>query len=167
MNSKMIKHKFLVSLGLISTPVLSLTVLSSTGCNNKNSTTDDNYLIPEKSFYEKSNYYDSLEGLNGNKLYSELIKIQHNHLSGIKSYRYLKTIYKDAFKDLYYEKDGSLLDYSLTKQKAPQVNLRRFLLPFVKIWVSNLRNERLLHYIWLAMTKILVIRLTYACLKRN
>lgn len=110
MNSKMIKHKFLVSLGLISAPLLSLTVLSSTGCNNKNSTTDDNYLIPEKSFYEKSNYYDSLEGLNGNKLYSELIKIQHNHLSGIKSYRYLKTIYKDAFKDLYYEKDGSLLD---------------------------------------------------------
>ncbi len=28
-------------------------------------------------------------------------------------------------------------DYSLTKQKAPQVNLRRFLLPFVKIWVLN------------------------------
>lgn len=54
MNSKMIKHKFLVSLGLISAPVLSLTVLSSTGCNNKNSTTDDNYLIPEKSFYYKS-----------------------------------------------------------------------------------------------------------------
>nr|WP_280131195.1 hypothetical protein [Mycoplasmopsis bovis] len=27
--------------------------------------------------------------------------------------------------------------YSLTKQKAPQVNLRRFLLPFVKIWVLN------------------------------
>ncbi|WP_432749013.1 site-specific DNA-methyltransferase [Mycoplasmopsis bovis] len=57
--------------------------------------------------------------------------------------------------------------YSLTKQKAPQVNLRRFLLPFVKIWVSKLKKERLLHYIWLAMTKILVIQLTYACLKRN
>ncbi|QIT08885.1 hypothetical protein CH329_03205 [Mycoplasmopsis bovis] len=37
--------------------------------------------------------------------------------------------------------------YSLTKQKAPQVNLRRFLLPFVKIWVSKLKKERLLHYI--------------------
>ncbi|QUE43611.1 hypothetical protein HYD62_00975 [Mycoplasmopsis bovis] len=29
------------------------------------------------------------------------------------------------------------ISYSLTKQKAPQVNLRRFLLPFVKIWVLN------------------------------
>ncbi|WNA90927.1 hypothetical protein [Mycoplasmopsis bovis] len=61
----------------------------------------------------------------------------------------------------------SINAYSLTKQKAPQVNLRRFLLPFVKIWVSKLKKERLLHYIWLAMTKILVIQLTYACLKRN
>ncbi|WP_268919117.1 hypothetical protein [Mycoplasmopsis bovis] len=31
--------------------------------------------------------------------------------------------------------------YSLTKQKAPQVNLRRFLLPFVKIWVSKLKKK--------------------------
>ncbi|WP_429992975.1 hypothetical protein, partial [Mycoplasmopsis bovis] len=27
--------------------------------------------------------------------------------------------------------------------------------------------HHILHYIWLAMTKILVIQLTYACLKRN
>ncbi|QQH26118.1 hypothetical protein HYE13_03750 [Mycoplasmopsis bovis] len=32
--------------------------------------------------------------------------------------------------------------YSLTKQKAPQVNLRRFLLPFVKIWVSKLKKRK-------------------------
>ncbi|QQH25658.1 hypothetical protein HYD72_03650 [Mycoplasmopsis bovis] len=30
----------------------------------------------------------------------------------------------------------------LTKQKAPQVNLRRFLLPFVKIWVSKLKKRK-------------------------
>ncbi|MCA8841701.1 hypothetical protein JL684_04345, partial [Mycoplasmopsis bovis] len=31
------------------------------------------------------------------------------------------------------------ISYSLTKQKAPQVNLRRFLLPFVKIeyWIKK------------------------------
>ncbi|WP_226083972.1 hypothetical protein [Mycoplasmopsis bovis] len=33
--------------------------------------------------------------------------------------------------------DYKQIYYSLTKQKAPQVNLRRFLLPFVKIWVLN------------------------------
>ncbi|SBO45424.1 hypothetical protein MBOVJF4428_00458 [Mycoplasmopsis agalactiae] len=105
-NNKIIKHKFLASLGLISAPILSLTVLSSTGCNNKNSTTDNNYLIPEKSFYEKSNYYDSLEGLNGNKLYSELVKIQHKHLSGIKSYKYLKLFIRMLLKTFIMKKMG-------------------------------------------------------------
>lgn len=74
-NNKIIKYKFLVFLGLISMFILLFIVLLFIGCNNKNSIIDNNYLILEKFFYEKSNYYDSLEGLNGNKLYSELVKI--------------------------------------------------------------------------------------------
>ncbi|WHO18812.1 hypothetical protein [Mycoplasmopsis bovis] len=44
--------------------------------------------------------------------------------------------YTKNYNHLTYD-ERAFIEYSLTKQKAPQVNLRRFLLPFVKIWVLN------------------------------
>ncbi|MCE6061479.1 endonuclease [Mycoplasmopsis agalactiae] len=111
MNNKLAKHKFLNSIGTLSISVFPLTVLSATGCNNKNEAKESNeYMLPEKAFYVQNDYYKALEGLNGVELYKALIASQHKYISGIKPYSYLKNIYKDAFKDLYYENDKSLLD---------------------------------------------------------
>ncbi|EIN15001.1 Ribonuclease [Mycoplasmopsis agalactiae 14628] len=111
MNNKLTRHKFLYSIGTLSFSFFLLTVLSAAGCNSKNKAIElDKYKLPEKSFYVQNDYYKALEGLNGVELYKALIANQHKYISGIKPYNYLKNIYKDAFKDLYFENDKSLLD---------------------------------------------------------
>ncbi|WP_318032435.1 Mbov_0392 family ICE element protein, partial [Mycoplasmopsis bovis] len=83
-----------------------------------------NEMIKNHFEYMANSYKDELDKL----AYAELIKKTIENMADLPT-----TINKNIY-------------YSLTKQKAPQVNLRRFLLPFVKIeyWIK--KKERLLHY---------------------
>lgn len=56
-----------------------------------------------------SNYYSSLNGLSATALKNKLFEIQKSHLQTW-NYQGLFNIYRDAFVDKYYEKDGSVLD---------------------------------------------------------
>ncbi|AWX69365.1 endonuclease [[Mycoplasma] anseris] len=73
-------------------------------------------VAPNKDLvYEKTNkYYLALENLSGMQLLNKLHEIQIEGTRGIKSnstgYEYLKTTYRDAFIDKYYENDGTILD---------------------------------------------------------
>ncbi|QKT05729.1 endonuclease [Mycoplasma sp. OR1901] len=84
---------------------------SSTGAGNNsgNSATVD---LSKYVYDASNNYYASADGLSGQALLKELTKIQKSHLSGIGSYNDLKRLYgsTNAFKDIYFEKDNTLLD---------------------------------------------------------
>ncbi|MBZ4212920.1 endonuclease [Mycoplasma sp. U97] len=79
-----------------------------------NIVTKTDLTLPEGAYYsnqgEDNKYYQSLNGLNGIALFNKLFENQQKYTNGIKGYDYLFQIYNDAFKDLYYEKDNSVLD---------------------------------------------------------
>ncbi|EIE40056.1 putative extracellular nuclease, EndA/NucM family protein [Mycoplasmopsis canis UF31] len=67
----------------------------------------------KKYVYDNNNdYYSRLDGKSGTALLDELVKLQTSKLSGIKTYNDLKSFYdsSEAFKDRYFENDGSILD---------------------------------------------------------
>ncbi|WP_235732242.1 endonuclease [Mycoplasmopsis primatum] len=66
--------------------------------------------LPAGSYYENNDYYKELVGLSGQELFKGLIKLQSKYVNGIGTYDALHNIYRSAFKDLYYEKDNSVLD---------------------------------------------------------
>ncbi|WP_322902129.1 endonuclease [Mycoplasmopsis felis] len=74
---------------------------------NPSSVNESNYV-----YDANNNYYASANGLYGLDLWKELNKIQKSKRHSIKSYNDLPTFYNNssAFKDNYYEKDGSILD---------------------------------------------------------
>ncbi|WLP85156.1 endonuclease [Mycoplasma seminis] len=66
---------------------------------------------------DKNNYYKDAEGKSGEELVKALLNIQKSHLGGIKPGQdgygkngLVKIYNSNAFKDFYYEKDGTLLD---------------------------------------------------------
>ncbi|VEU70776.1 endonuclease [Mycoplasmopsis glycophila] len=85
---------------------------SSNSNNNPNASVDVyNPTIAGNLVYQPSDYYSSLEGKSGAELMSALVQLQSSkHEQG--DYTALKTFYTDtnAFKDLYFENDGTLLD---------------------------------------------------------
>ncbi|WP_051789174.1 endonuclease, partial [Mycoplasma buteonis] len=73
---------------------------------------ETDWKIGDKFIYDSSNnYYESLEGLSGNALLTALVKLQSSKTE-TGNYDKLKDFYKTtkAFKDNFYEKDGTLLD---------------------------------------------------------
>ncbi|MBZ4203445.1 endonuclease [Mycoplasma tauri] len=77
--------------------------------------TNDKIKLPKGAYYstqgEDNKYYQALDGLNGIELYRKLHDIQNKKAENVNNYDYLyHSIYKDAFKDQYYEKDNSVLD---------------------------------------------------------
>ncbi|VEU59023.1 endonuclease [Mycoplasmopsis gallinacea] len=90
---------------------------SSNTSSNTNTGTNDNVVVSQPNvtvanlIYQPSDYYNSLEGKSGAELMKALVALQSSkHETG--SYDGLKNLYKNtnAFKDLYYENDGTLLD---------------------------------------------------------
>ncbi|QZE12251.1 endonuclease [Mycoplasma sp. Ms02] len=74
----------------------------------------DNSYLSKLQYDASDNYYESLQGLKGQELFEALNKLQSSKASNSngKGYDSLKSFYSnsDAFKDNYFEKDGSLLD---------------------------------------------------------
>lgn len=79
--------------------------------NTGNDSTDSSNLTKRRKYiYDKNNkYYASADGLKGKELYDALFKIQQDHAFKSIGYNRLGEIYRDGFKDNYYEKDGNTL----------------------------------------------------------
>ncbi|MEE3928479.1 endonuclease [Mycoplasmopsis ciconiae] len=66
-----------------------------------------------KLIYDTSNdYYKEADGLSGQELFNKLNEIQNKHNKSVKTYSALTGFYDNysAFKDNYFEKDGTILD---------------------------------------------------------
>ncbi|MBZ4204085.1 endonuclease [Mycoplasma tauri] len=97
--------------------------------------------LPKGAYYstqgEDNKYYQALDGLSGIELYNKLHQIQRANSDNIPDYNSLMNTYKDAFKDLYYEKDNSVLDiYSENPSGKDPYTYRSF-----SRFGSSARNE--------------------------
>ncbi|WP_406614574.1 endonuclease [Mycoplasma corogypsi] len=89
------------------------TTTDTNSSNNSNIRTENITVNSYEYIYNANdNYYSSLEGKSGQELLTAINKLLASKSSGIGSYNDLKSIYSNtnAFKDLYYEKDNSILD---------------------------------------------------------
>ncbi|MBZ4218422.1 endonuclease [Mycoplasma tauri] len=103
--------------------------------------TNDKIKLPKGAYYSNegndNKYYQALEGLSGIELYNKLHQIQRANSENIPDYNSLMNTYKDAFKDLYYEKDNSVLDiYSENPSGKDPYTYRSF-----SRFGSSARNE--------------------------
>ncbi|MCU4706979.1 endonuclease [Mycoplasma sp. CSL7503-lung] len=113
------------------------TFTTNTSSNNSSSVRKTPSLSNEENsnevtkyvYDDTNNYYASADGLSGQELLKELTKIQKSHMKGIGNYNDLKKLYNDtnAFKDIYFEKDNTILDvYSENPNGDDPYNFREY-----------------------------------------
>ncbi|VEU75663.1 Extracellular ribonuclease precursor [Mycoplasmopsis maculosa] len=78
--------------------------------NFSNSINEINFNLDNYIYDDSNKYYEELNGLKGDALFTALYNLQRKHISGIGNYGDLYKIYETAFIDKYFEKNGTILD---------------------------------------------------------